>query len=375
MSRPLAASQKSSPLTLLVLALAACGPQTVRPDEAREVSRPEVVFGLPEARRLGIREPSSAPPPERALEADLPAGWEQVAAVGDRRIDFRVDGAEFTVSRLGGGLAANLNRWRGQLGQAPLTAEEVAALPTIEVLGVPAPRMFVAGESYRPVRGEPVPDAALIGSVADLGSESVFVKFVGPRAVVEREAERFDEAARSLRFVPAPAGAGASPHGPVAPPSTAPGSAPASGGGLSWTLPEGWTSEPAGGMRALTFHPFGDTSLDGSVFVLGGDGGGLVANLNRWRGQIGAQPFDDAAAQALPTIEVLGVQSPWMDVTGELAAGRMTSAPAVADARMLGLVCPLGERTVFVKLTGPNARVAAAREGFLSFCSSLTLAR
>jgi hypothetical protein len=38
---------------------------------------------------------------------------------------------------------------------------------------------------------------------------------------------------------------------------------------------------------------------------------------------------------------------------------------------MLGLICPLPERTLFVKLVGPAATVRAERERFEEFCRSL----
>src|SRR5208282_2908095 len=69
--------------------------------------------------------------------------------------------------------------------------------------------------------------------------------------------------------------------------------------GLSWTLPKGWTQTLSGGIRYATLKPAGGGNLDASVVVLPGQAGGELANVNRWRGQLGLSPLD---AAALPSV-------------------------------------------------------------------------
>src|SRR5258708_4657872 len=57
---------------------------------------------------------------------------------------------------------------------------------------------------------------------------------------------------------------------------------------VRWTLPPGWKEEKGGPARVASFR-FGerDPKLEMTVVRLPGDGGGLAANVNRWRDQLG----------------------------------------------------------------------------------------
>jgi hypothetical protein len=64
---------------------------------------------------------------------------------------------------------------------------------------------------------------------------------------------------------------------------------------LRWTLPQGWTEEKGSPQREATIR-FGDREpkLEISVTRFQGDGGGMLPNLNRWRGQLGLEPVGEA---------------------------------------------------------------------------------
>jgi len=87
---------------------------------------------------------------------------------------------------------------------------------------------------------------------------------------------------------PMPGGMGA---GEVPPP-------PRPANGLKWTLPKGWTEGAGGGMRYATLKPPVPGKVELSVVVLPGPAGGELNNVNRWRGQIGLLPIDEAALDA-----------------------------------------------------------------------------
>ena len=330
----------------------------------RTVARPELRLGEPTWKRMGFRRRDETPTaPLGRVVGDPPDVFTVVPPSGDRLIDLRVEDAVLTVTRLGGDVLANFNRWRRQLGLQPMASEELAALPTLEVLGVQAPRLRIQGAEYRPMRGDPIEDAALIGLVVVLEpsgrsgiGDSIFVKFVGSRTVIDAHAEAFDRFARSLRIVGAPE---------VKTPE------PAAADPLMWTLPEGWTSADPRRMSLATFHPAGDVAVVGTLSAFPGEAGGIAANINRWLGQIGQSPLSPDGVAGLPRHQVLGVASPWIEARGALPADARNKIPAIEDAAMLGLICPAGGQTVFVKLFGPAARVAAAKEGFFEFCDSL----
>lgn len=63
-----------------------------------------------------------------------------------------------------------------------------------------------------------------------------------------------------------------------------------------WTVPQGWTKESQPRpMRIATFIAGeGDNQIEIAVSQFPGDVGGLLANVNRWRQQIGLEPITEA---------------------------------------------------------------------------------
>ena len=144
-----------------------------------------------------------------------------------------------------------------------------------------------------------------------------------------------------------------------------------SGDGFTWEIPAGWLPEPRRPMRTVTFKlPGEDTEC--YVVVLGGDGGGLAANINRWCDQMGRPHLDADDMAALTRIPMLGGEGTVVSIEGSYEG---MSGESVEAATMLGAVCLLPGRSVFVKLIGPTASVEPQREAFLEFCKSMKEAR
>jgi hypothetical protein len=138
--------------------------------------------------------------------------------------------------------------------------------------------------------------------------------------------------------------------------------------GLVWQVPEGWREAPPRPVRIVTFHIGPDDRTECYVSSLAGDGGGVRANIDRWRGQMGAKPTTTEEFAALESVRILGVDAPLVEVHGGYQG---MNGEQIADATMLGAVAPLEGRMLFVKLVGPSAVVAAERDAFLAFCKSL----
>ena len=68
----------------------------------------------------------------------------------------------------------------------------------MRILGVDAPVVEVQG-GYQGMNGEQVSDAELIGTVVPLDGRTLFVKLVGPRAVVAEERDAFLAFCKSLQ--------------------------------------------------------------------------------------------------------------------------------------------------------------------------------
>jgi hypothetical protein len=159
----------------------------------------------------------------------------------------------------------------------------------------------------------------------------------------------------------------------VAPPMPAAGMSPAAGsenmantavptGGdtLAWTAPAHWTAKPPSAMRKGSFAIKDDAAeADLSITSFPGDTGGLLANINRWRGQISLPPL--AADQLDANREHLDIGTLHVDVVD--FAGSANGAPT----RIIGAIVPVGGETWFFKLMGPDALVAKEKPAFLEF--------
>ncbi len=138
--------------------------------------------------------------------------------------------------------------------------------------------------------------------------------------------------------------------------------APPKGGGLRWTLPTGWTESSGGQMRYATLKPPVTGRVDASVVVLPGPAGGELANVNRWRNQIGLPPIDEAAL--VKARKVVKTRA------GPLNVYDFTSDGEPRNRVVAGLTEAKGD-TWFVKITGDAASVGAARPDFMKLLGSL----
>src|SRR5207248_4586296 len=64
---------------------------------------------------------------------------------------------------------------------------------------------------------------------------------------------------------------------------------------VAWTLPEGWTQSVANSPRTASLKPAVAGHVEVSLTVLPGAAGGDLANVNRWRRQLGLSAIDEAA--------------------------------------------------------------------------------
>lgn len=133
--------------------------------------------------------------------------------------------------------------------------------------------------------------------------------------------------------------------------------------GLRWTLPKGWTETPGTGMRLATWTPPGGLKAEGTVVSLPGDSGGELANANRWRGQIGLPPTDEAGLAASRT--------KLTTKAGPVSVYDFTSEGA-AKTRLIAAVVRTGDTTWFFKLMGEAGATESARPGFLAAVKSLS---
>ena len=159
------------------------------------------------------------------------------------------------------------------------------------------------------------------------------------------------------------------PKEPVATETAAPAAAPLAPDGTAaarqapgrpqWTPPATWQEAKPGPMQLARFSADdeGGRRAEVTVVPLPGDAGGTLANVNRWRSQLGLDPVTEADLPKLRVaLEVPGTQAMAVDLVATNAARRMIAA-AVA----------VGNHTWFYKLVGDETVVAREKAGFLAF--------
>jgi len=329
----------------------------------------------------------------------LPAGWFERQGDPMRVGSFAVtnaagNSADVSVIPLagtGGNDLGNVNRWRGQVGLEPITDQELAGLwEKAELGGLSARLVDLVGKGEKP---ESSPH--MLAAMTTSGNTTWFFKMVGEKDLVAEQKPAFLAFLKSVQFTsgePAVAtgGAGALPAGhpplegagaPTAaglpaghPPldagagaakALAPmgeavsGSAPAVGNATTGvTLPVGWAQQPPKPMQSSRYViKDGGHEAEVSVTELDGDAGGPLANVNRWRGQIGLGQFSqDDFAKIATSLEVGGTKATLVDLVNE-----------AQHKRLVAVILPREGKTVFYKLVGEAALAQGQKEAFVKF--------
>jgi len=157
------------------------------------------------------------------------------------------------------------------------------------------------------------------------------------------------------------------PKPPVAMPASAAMQAEAASFGQpKWAeLPAGWTVGPANAMRKGSWTVAGPGTSKGevAVTVFPGNVGGVTANVNRWRGQIGLAPATDAEVAAAAQPGKVGT-----------AAGQLYRFDSTDGQKaMVALMVPKDGSTWFFKFSGDRDAVNAQTAAFLKFLAASQL--
>lgn len=130
---------------------------------------------------------------------------------------------------------------------------------------------------------------------------------------------------------------------------------------IVWELPEGWSVRAGSGMRIAEFLPDAEVT-DGLVtlIALGPGAGGLDANVSRWRVQVGLSPQGESQ-----TLQVEGKKN--FTFVTFARESRDAGLPLTTTAAIYSL----GDRTLFLKFTGPTGFVTEHKLDFLELAGSL----
>ncbi|MCF6284868.1 MAG: hypothetical protein L3K26_06745, partial [Candidatus Hydrogenedentes bacterium] len=292
----------------------------------------------------------------------IPNGWSEEESSPMRLANFKVlekSECYFTVLKgQGGGLARNLNRWRSQMSLEPYSADEIAALPRKPFFGQDATYAIMDGSYAGMSGGEGQAGHRLVGLALITDESSYFVKMTGPVGALEGQLENFDLFCASLRKKEEAPAENTSEQFSAASSDNK--------SGLKWTAPSQWVKAPDKTSRLVTYISDGTECY---ATILSGQGGGLASNINRWRRQLAQAPLSSDEIKALEKLPVLGQDAPYVEIKGTFTG---MEGGVQEGYMLLGVVHPIGDQTLFIKMIGPEASVTAEVEKFKSFCSSFT---
>lgn len=161
--------------------------------------------GHPEIPRT-TNAPVVAPPVSREGQPkwQVPGNWKEVSGGQFLVAKFLLTGESNTQAAVnvsksagdGGGLAGNVNRWRGQLSLGQLGADEITkSTKTSKVAGGEATFIEIVGTDGR--TGQP---AKIIGAMVPRAGESWFYKLMGDVKLVDAERGAFTKFVESVKY-------------------------------------------------------------------------------------------------------------------------------------------------------------------------------
>lgn len=144
---------------------------------------------------------------------------------------------------------------------------------------------------------------------------------------------------------------------------------PAGGPKVSDSPPAHWKKQQGSSMRQASYLIEGadGAAVDVSLVVLRGAAGANLDNVNRWRGQLGQPPIDEATlAQSSKPLK-----TPAGDAILVEIAGLIDGADPKKDGRMIGVIAKRGVDGWFYKMRGNDALAAKEKSNFEAWVLSV----
>ena len=136
---------------------------------------------------------------------------------------------------------------------------------------------------------------------------------------------------------------------------------------VEYRAPADWKEGPDPKGMALTVFRIGEGERGAEVSVtpLAGTAGGLLPNVNRWRGQVGLEPIsEEQLRREAKSIQLDGNAAQYFDLIGPDSVGPQRK-------RILAVVALVGGRSWFVKMTGPVDLVGQQKPLFEAFLTTM----
>jgi hypothetical protein len=263
-----------------------------------------------------------------------------------------------------------VNMWRSQLGLTPLNDADRTNLSSEVVVGKLKGRLFDM-VSKEPVIDETKYARILVVTTTDIG-KTWFIRVSGEDSVVDHQRPALIDFLKGLSFEPAPPSQMPAGHPPMmgqrpggmgggdtVPPGTTP--------HPDWVVPSGWQEVAHSPFITAKFRVAGEdgAKADINVSMSAGGGGGLLPNVNRWRGQLSLAPLDPAGLEKIcSTLDLPSGKATLVDMSG-------SESENDTKARCIGVMVPLQGEVWFYKLMGTDTIVGREKDAFLQFIRSV----
>ena len=130
---------------------------------------------------------------------------------------------------------------------------------------------------------------------------------------------------------------------------------------IFWDKPYDWLEKDNDSFSLANYEiPFNDTYANLSITKFAGDAGGIVANVNRWRRQLGLEPM---ALKDIQSNALIGSSKIGDFFIYKIASNNKNEA-------FLCSILPIEGSTIFVKLKATVNIVNSLEKVFYEFCSS-----
>ena len=352
--------------SLLAFLLAGCGREEIR------------AYRVPKEKPEAMANAMGEAPAKPGVQWKTPPGWKEQPAGGIRVARFSVAGtnsqeADISIIPLPGMSASKkdvVNLWREQIHLGAIKDEDLSSQSEKVEVGSGAGELFdmVSTESLVENKYK----ARILVAMLPQGGTTWFFKMTGEDSLVREQKAAFVSFLKDITFDPSgPAMAGADPHafaglnpGPMAP---APAAAGEAADKPQWDVPPGWQEQPPSQMLLAKFLLTGSTNAKAevTVSVFPGDTGGLLANVNRWRGQVGLKPVEASELdKQISSVDVTGGKATLVDVSG-------VSPKSGQSARLIGAIVPKDGRTWFYKMMGDAEVAGQQKAAFLKFVQNV----
>jgi hypothetical protein len=309
----------------------------------------------------------ASPPPDAMavpqLKYQLPAGWQEKPPSEMRVASFTAlgpNGQSADISAIPLPIVGRdlelVNMWRSQV-QLPATSDPDAVNQAEPVaIGAEQGRLFEF-VSEQPMMGKS--RQRIMVAMLTRGAMSWFFKMAGDDAFVTSQKEKFLQLLKSVSFD----------ENASAPIQTAP-ATQAENTPSIWAVPSGWQPLPPSQFLLAEFSIPGVNGAKAEVNVaeMDGEGGGLLANVNRWRGQLGLGAIGEAdLSQFAQSLGVPDGNATLVDFAG-------VDAKTGAPTQLVGVIVAQNGRTWFYKLMGDKPIVAREKDAFTKFIQSANYA-